>query len=49
MQEHPFVFCRGLLFIFGMGVWIFAVSFFGVSKLLSSGYRVHFQGEGGNG
>lgn len=25
MQEHPFVFCGGLLIIFGMGVCIFAV------------------------
>ena len=31
MQEYPFVFCGGLLFIFGMDVWIFAVSFFSVS------------------
>ena len=22
-MEHPFVFCEGLLFIFGLGVWIF--------------------------
>ena len=28
MQEHPFVFCGVLLFIFGVGVWIFSVSFF---------------------
>ena len=35
MQEHPFVLCVWLLFIFGMGVWIFAVSFFDVSRLLS--------------
>ena len=37
MQEDPFVFCGGLLFILGMGVRIFAVSFFGVSRLLSPG------------
>ena len=37
MQEQPFVFCGGLLFIYGMGVWIFAVSFFIVSRLLSQG------------
>ena len=35
MQEHPFIFCEGLLFIFGTGVWLFSVSFFGVSQLLS--------------
>ena len=34
MQEHPFVFYGGLLFIFGLGVWILAVSFFGVSRVL---------------
>ena len=25
MQEHPFVFGGGLLFVFGMGIWIFAL------------------------
>ena len=35
MQECPFVFCGGLLFTFVVGVWIFAVSFFGVSRVLS--------------
>ena len=37
MQEHPFVFCGGLLFIFGVRIWLFAVFFFGVSRLLSPG------------
>ena len=46
MQENPFVFCGGLLFIFGVGVWIFAVSLFGASRLLSPGCWVCFQGEG---
>ena len=32
MQECPIVLCGGLLFIFGVGVWIFAVSFFGVEQ-----------------
>ena len=49
MQEHPFVFCQVYLFIFGMGVCIFAVSFFCVSRLLSPGCGVCFQGEGGKG
>ena len=49
MQGLPFVFCGGLLFIFGVGVCIFAVSFFRVSRLLFPGCSVCFQGEGGNG
>ena len=37
MEEHPFVLCRVLIFIFGMGVWIFAVSFFGVAGCYPQG------------
>ena len=37
MQEHPFLFCKGLLFIFGVGVWISSVSFFGVSSCYPQG------------
>lgn len=37
MQVHPFVFCVGLLFIFGMEVWTFVISFFSVSRLLPQG------------
>ena len=35
MQEYPWVFCEGLLLIFDMSVWILAVSFLSVSRLLS--------------
>ena len=35
MQEHLFIFYGGLLFIFGVGGWIFAVSFLSVNRLLS--------------
>ena len=37
MQEHPFVFCEALVFIFGMEVSVFGVSSFGVNRLLSPG------------
>ena len=38
MQEYSFVFFGGeLLFIFGVGVWIFAVCLFAVNRLLSLG------------
>ena len=33
-NNTPFYFFRGLLFFFGVVVWIFDVSFFGVSRLL---------------
>ena len=38
MQEFPFVFCKEILFIFGMYIWIFAVSFFSVSRLKKGCY-----------
>ena len=40
MQEYPFVFWGGVTIIFGVGVWIFAVSFFSVSRVLSPGCSV---------
>ena len=43
MQEHPFVLCGALLFIFSVGVWIFPVSFFGVSRLLFPGFQCIFR------
>ena len=37
MQEYPFAFCGGLLLIFDVEIWVFAVSFLSVSRLLSPG------------
>ena len=34
-KQAPLYFEGGLLFIFGMGVWIFAVSFLSVRRLLT--------------
>ena len=44
----PLCIFGGILFIFGVGVWIFAVFFFSVYRLLSLVCWVCLQGKGGN-
>ena len=50
-KSAPFYFVRGLLFIFGKGVWIFAVYFFLCNQAVIPliGGCVCFQGEGDKG